>query len=470
MKKKISIAFLLAVLTTMMSFSVLAVETNSIEASVPMLISANPNVDLISITDEYATMPIDDEMMPVVDNTIRVQLDGEYVDFTDAAGNVVNPEILNDRTMVPMRKIFEIFKAEINWNGETRTVVATTTEKEITLTIDSDKAKIKDLANNEEKELTLDAAPVILNDRTMVPVRFIAESLEKEVGWDADERTVIIIDFDKLEKELEEKVPLLKEIFELELEAMESFKSTSDIEGEIVYKDKENKANNEKVEVEGTLELDMNKEKEIMMNIDLEFSGKGTIYDSLEEAGYKEMEITFLFADGSAFVMMKQNGEEMWANLGSEGDLSSLTTIQTTSTPKNYAEYMETIKTSLGELNSTSYILLKQMIQMLASVYSEENVQITGSSNNKTIKFEIDIIDFLGDMLGEAVGELEGTEMKMNLVEKIDKNKMDSVVIGLEMLIAEPSTEETFEINFELDMDFESINKDFDIEAPKIEL
>ena len=47
-----------------------------------------------------------------------------------------------------------------------------------------------------KEEIKLDAAPMILNDRTMVPLRFIAESLDKKVGWDTDNRTAIIIDYD----------------------------------------------------------------------------------------------------------------------------------------------------------------------------------------------------------------------------------------------------------------------------------
>ena len=47
--------------------------------------------------------------------------------------------------------------------------------------------------SGEETEIKLDSAPTIVNGRTLVPVRFIAESLEKKVGWDAENKTVIII-------------------------------------------------------------------------------------------------------------------------------------------------------------------------------------------------------------------------------------------------------------------------------------
>ena len=252
MKKNFLVIFLIALVTTMMNLTALAVE----DEGMALLASPEYEINLISAGEYEVNLISEAEeniVMPIMNSTIKVQLDGEYVDFTDSEGNVVNPQILNDRTMVPMRKIFEIFDADVNWNAASRTVVATTEEKEITLTIDSDKANLKDLFSGEEKEITLDTAPVILDDRTMVPVRFIAESLEKEVGWDADNRTVVIIDFDKIEKELEERVPVLKNLFELELEPVEAFKTTSKITGKIMYKDPEEKANNETIKVDGTL-------------------------------------------------------------------------------------------------------------------------------------------------------------------------------------------------------------------------
>ena len=51
---------------------------------------------------------------------ILVQLNGELIDFTDSNGLKVEPQIVNDRTMVPMRKIFEVLGAEVQWEGETR--------------------------------------------------------------------------------------------------------------------------------------------------------------------------------------------------------------------------------------------------------------------------------------------------------------------------------------------------------------
>ena len=148
-------------------------------ASDRMLITSTYNPNLIENVEE--------------EDTILVQLNGEVIDFTDSNGEKVEPQIVNDRTMVPMRKIFEVLGADVEWFAEDRSIKATTEDLEINLQIENTVAKVIN-ASGDEEEIILDAAPVIIDGRTLVPVRFIAESLDKKVGWDALERVVIIID------------------------------------------------------------------------------------------------------------------------------------------------------------------------------------------------------------------------------------------------------------------------------------
>ena len=135
-----------------------------------------------------------------------VQLNGEVIDFKDDNGNIVNPQIINDRTMVPLRKIFELLGCEIEWNGSTKTVIATKGEKEIELQIGNSVAKL-----NKNEEIKLDSPPVIVDNRTLVPLRFISESLGMEVAWDNENSVAIIIDYSFLESLLKEKAPSVYE-------------------------------------------------------------------------------------------------------------------------------------------------------------------------------------------------------------------------------------------------------------------
>jgi len=90
--------------------------------------------------------------------------------------------------MVPLRFISENFGAEVLWNGDTREITITLGETVVKMTIDSDKFTV----NGEEK--TLDTPAQIYNDRTMVPVRAVLESLSKQLYWNGDNRLVIIGD------------------------------------------------------------------------------------------------------------------------------------------------------------------------------------------------------------------------------------------------------------------------------------
>ncbi len=138
---------------------------------------------------------------------VNVQINGENINFTDSEGNTVNAQTINSRTMVPMRKIFEVLGAEIEWDGENKIVKGKKGDVLIELQIDNNIAS-KTL-NGEKKEIVLDAPPTLVNNRTMVPLRFIAESLDKQVGWDNANKTAIIIDYNYFLERLKVKFPEL---------------------------------------------------------------------------------------------------------------------------------------------------------------------------------------------------------------------------------------------------------------------
>lgn len=112
---------------------------------------------------------------------ITVTLNGDKIDFD------VQPQLINDRTMVPLRKIFEAMGAYVDWYGDTQTVVATKDDKVVTAKIDDTKLYI----NGEVK--TLDVPPMIVDGRTLVPARFVAESFGANVDWNGATQTVVIM-------------------------------------------------------------------------------------------------------------------------------------------------------------------------------------------------------------------------------------------------------------------------------------
>lgn len=114
------------------------------------------------------------------DGGISVTLNGEALTFD------VQPQLIDDRTMVPLRKIFEAMGAVVDWNDDTQTVTATKGNEKVVATINSKNVYI----NGETK--TLDVPPMVIDDRTLVPVRFVAEAFGANVDWNESTQTVII--------------------------------------------------------------------------------------------------------------------------------------------------------------------------------------------------------------------------------------------------------------------------------------
>lgn len=111
---------------------------------------------------------------------IVVQINGQKFE-SDVA-----PQIKQDRLLLPMRLIFEALGAQVNWEGGNRTITAIKDDCTIVLAIGSTTAKV------DGKVTVLDTPAIIEQNRTLVPVRFVAESLGSDVQWDGDTRTVFI--------------------------------------------------------------------------------------------------------------------------------------------------------------------------------------------------------------------------------------------------------------------------------------
>ena len=115
-------------------------------------------------------------------NPITVYVDNVAVIFD------TDPVIENDRTLVPMRAIFEALGATVAWEPESRTAVAEQNGTTVRITIDD----ITMLKN--DAPILLEAPAKLISDRTYVPVRAISEALGKNVDWDDKTSTVIITD------------------------------------------------------------------------------------------------------------------------------------------------------------------------------------------------------------------------------------------------------------------------------------
>jgi len=102
----------------------------------------------------------------------------------------VEPTIINSRTMVPLRAIFEALNATVTWDDATKTATGVSADGLTTVKITLDSSV--GLVNG--KEVALDSPATIINGRFLVPVRFVSESLGSIVTWYPNSKTVAITD------------------------------------------------------------------------------------------------------------------------------------------------------------------------------------------------------------------------------------------------------------------------------------
>ena len=101
-------------------------------------------------------------------------------------GRGTAPVITDDRTLVPVRAIVEELGGSVAWEESTQTASFMYNEDVIRLTVGSTTAYLNDEVH------TLDVAPVVINDRTMLPIRFIAESFKFSVDWNEEQQMITI--------------------------------------------------------------------------------------------------------------------------------------------------------------------------------------------------------------------------------------------------------------------------------------
>lgn len=116
------------------------------------------------------------------DMGLSIVVDQVHITFPDAQPFIDD----NGRTQVPVRFVSEALGADIDWDGDTRTVTVSLNNNTVKLTIgDSNYVR-----NN--VRASMDTEAQIIDDRTFVPIRFVSEALDAEVDWDAAIKTVYI--------------------------------------------------------------------------------------------------------------------------------------------------------------------------------------------------------------------------------------------------------------------------------------
>lgn len=113
---------------------------------------------------------------------VYVKINGVLLNFEDA-----QPQIMNQRAMVPFRRTAEALGATVDWNKTTETATLTKGNRTVVHTMRTNVITVNGVAS------TFDTPSAVVQNRTMMPVRMLSEALGNVVTWDNSSRTVNIV-------------------------------------------------------------------------------------------------------------------------------------------------------------------------------------------------------------------------------------------------------------------------------------
>ena len=122
-----------------------------------------------------------------------VKVDGRSIMFREEQA----PVVMNNRTYVPLRRVLEKMNAKVAWDGTTGTITIDSSDNIIRLIMTINNPEIEvytftSVLHADKSIVTSDAAPVIMNNRTMIPIRVVAEALGATVQFSSGDRCVDI--------------------------------------------------------------------------------------------------------------------------------------------------------------------------------------------------------------------------------------------------------------------------------------
>lgn len=140
---------------------------------IPVVVNAAPVVNY--------TLVYDGKTHAYSAEEVYISVNGKDINTGD-----MPPVVINNRTLVPARAVFEAMGAEVMWNGTTSEVFVSKGNDVVTIKVGSN------TGNKNGQNFTMDVPPMIINDRTVIPIRAVSEALNCNVEWNGETRYVVI--------------------------------------------------------------------------------------------------------------------------------------------------------------------------------------------------------------------------------------------------------------------------------------
>lgn len=212
---------------------------------------------------------------------IHILYNDTIVEYED-----VKPVNTEGRVMIPFRAVLEDMGATVEYDDSQRLVTASKGTTEIKFTLMDDTIYIND--NGAESTITMDVPMIIVEGRTLVPIRFMSNALGMQVGWDGDTETVIIMDYEDYFSNINAIMPNLTKLTQMQ---------TPDFNKEYVTVDMLLAASDGTKDVNFTLSGDMeglyaDEAAQVGAGIDLSFNG----------AEFNDLELEIVSRNESVYV------------------------------------------------------------------------------------------------------------------------------------------------------------------------
>lgn len=376
-----------------------------------------------------------------VPGQVGVMVNGAYIQFPDAA-----PEVANGRTMVPVRALVEALGGGVDYEfaGQKDSVRLFIDKYTIHFTIGGTTAVRHTRGSDTgeaDKTIEMDCAPYIKNGRTYVPVRFLADALGYEVGWDAFYETVILLDRDALAEDIDKDFTILNKVQANKSISMEAGKNyQADVKGNVTVTtfdtlngDKTYKAdltakqifNTDAASAQMSLKLSDNAlddlEELLTEQYGADFEENAILFRAVAE-GLDDMEVILTKA-GSAWFRAKALDElagedNVWlaADLGQE--LGELAFAQA-----GDATIGKVLVGMMPCESVTEWGSAMEMVNMLNRLYGDD--QFTTSGGTSTLTIDVDDmlalyedVDLSADDIAEAKAAFKEYEITMKVDDK----------------------------------------------------
>ena len=158
----------------------------SVPAPAPIAAPASVPAPAPIATSTDAPAPNPAELSSRIDRIAQVAVNGELVYFPP---DEQKPVVINSRTYIPVRFVVETMMGDIEWRQQTQTIIIRRNDTKLALQIGNEL-----MSTNNQGVIVMDVAPILLERRTLIPIRFVAEALGAMVAWDSKTDTVLIMD------------------------------------------------------------------------------------------------------------------------------------------------------------------------------------------------------------------------------------------------------------------------------------